>query len=339
VTALAEVELPEAEVIDGAVSKAADAERWHDTRSRGIGGSDVAAILGQSPYRTALDVYVDKVSRGAVSTGASEGEGAQPGWREQEEMYWGSRLEPVVAAEFSRRELPDGHRLVRVPMLRNRQRPWQIANLDGLTVDEYGRPVAVLECKTTGLFNGKEWQGEEVPPHALLQLHHYLSVTGLRSGYVAALIGGQRFVVRPVTFDAELDGAIVQAEQEFWQRVLDRCPPEGDAGRATGELVRAMFPRATEDTAELSGELAELVDVYRNAHADERTASALKAGARDRLILALGPHAAGTVDGRLAVTFKDHTRRAVDLAWLRENHPTVYADACRAKPVRTFRLV
>jgi putative phage-type endonuclease len=328
-----------AEPVDGATSKADDAGAWQAARSRGVGGSDLAAILGQSPYRTALDVYVSKVSGGSVDGGGSRTEGAS-GDGETEAMYWGTALEPVVLAEFKRRKLTNsGATVVRVPMLRHRERPWQVANLDGLVVDADGVPTAPLEVKTAGLFNGTEWHGEEIPAHALLQLHHYLSVTGLPFGYLAALIGGQRFEARRVDYDGDLDASIIAAETAFWQRVQDRRPPPLEPGQSAESLVRALYPTATEDAAELDGSLSELIEQYRDAHAAEVVAKARKTAARDALTLALGPHSAGTIGGRVVCTFKDHDRRAVDLAWLKEQRPDVYAQACRVKPVRTFRLV
>ena len=42
-------------------------EEWLNYRRQGIGGSDVAAVLGVSPFRTARDVYYDKLGISAVS--------------------------------------------------------------------------------------------------------------------------------------------------------------------------------------------------------------------------------------------------------------------------------
>jgi putative phage-type endonuclease len=62
-------------------------DEWLAARRTGIGGSDIAAILGLSPWRTPLDVYRDKVD------GAE-----QP---ETEAMRWGRLLEDVIAREYA----------------------------------------------------------------------------------------------------------------------------------------------------------------------------------------------------------------------------------------------
>ena len=68
-------------------------EEWLSFRRRGIGGSDVAAILGISPFRTARDIYYDKLEIADV---------------EEEEGNWvamemGHLLEDLVAEIFHRK--------------------------------------------------------------------------------------------------------------------------------------------------------------------------------------------------------------------------------------------
>ena len=60
-------------------------------RKKGIGGSDVAAILGFSPYKSPYQLWLDK-------TGRSERKESQ-----NESAHFGNLLEDVVAKEFSRR--------------------------------------------------------------------------------------------------------------------------------------------------------------------------------------------------------------------------------------------
>ena len=94
---------------------------WYETRRHGIGSSDVAAILGRNPHRSAQDVYLDKL-------GVPE-----PGSGNLEAIYFGQLLEPVVADEFARRASEYGReiRVLEVEgTLAHVDRPWQRANLD-----------------------------------------------------------------------------------------------------------------------------------------------------------------------------------------------------------------
>lgn len=64
---------------------------WLKARQKGIGGSDVAAILGINPYRTPLDIYREKTTEITEDRAPSEA------------AYWGTQLESIVAQEFSKR--------------------------------------------------------------------------------------------------------------------------------------------------------------------------------------------------------------------------------------------
>ena len=74
---------------------------WLNYRRRGIGGSDVAAILGVSPFRTARDIYYDKLGVVAV---------------EPDESNWvplevGNLLEDLVARIFQKKT---GYRIFKI---------------------------------------------------------------------------------------------------------------------------------------------------------------------------------------------------------------------------------
>jgi len=59
-------------------------------RRKVVGGGDVAAIVGVHPYKTAHDVWLEKLGLAVIE--------------ENEAMYWGKVLEPVILAEYERRE-------------------------------------------------------------------------------------------------------------------------------------------------------------------------------------------------------------------------------------------
>lgn len=69
-------------------------EEWLDYRRLGIGGSDVAAIMGISPFATIKDLYYDKIG---VKPMIDEGES---NWVAKEV---GHRLEDLVAMIFSKK--------------------------------------------------------------------------------------------------------------------------------------------------------------------------------------------------------------------------------------------
>lgn len=183
-----------------------DIEAWLQERRTGIGGSDAAPILGLSKWKTPLDVWREK-------RGLSEGTPDNPA------MAWGRTLEPVVREWYARVTGRD----VSVPasVLRHPEHPWMLATLDGLAGDR------LLEIKTarTSAFWGEPGT-DQIPRHYLLQVQHYLCVTGLPVADVAVLFSGQDACIYEVPSDPELQALIVEAEAEFWRMVVEGVQPE-----------------------------------------------------------------------------------------------------------------
>lgn len=215
----------------------ADHEQWLHDRRAGIGGSDVAPILGLSKWRTPLDVYRDK-----------RGEGRQD--VDNESMLWGRALEPVIRQQYADRT----GRVVHLPdsMVFHPKHAFMLANLDGYTDD--GR---LLEVKTAR--SGQGW-GEpgtdEIPEAYALQVQHYLCVTGYAVADVAVLISGSDFRLYEVHADRELQDMLIEAEAAFWQRVITGNEPEP----ITFAEVQQRYGRSNAAGAVLAGpEVAEAV--------------------------------------------------------------------------------
>ena len=182
-------------------------ESWLAARQTGIGGSDIAAVLGLSKWKTPLQIYREK--RGEI-----------PGAPDNDAMRWGRYLEPVVRQAYA----DETGREVRVPtdMLRHPKHPFMVANLDGFTDDE-----RIFEAKTARSSDGWGEPGsDQIPQPYLLQVQHYMEVTGYRVADVAVLIGGSDFRLYEVPADSELQGLLVDACRDFWKCVQSAEPPE-----------------------------------------------------------------------------------------------------------------
>lgn len=199
--------------------------RWLTTRRAGIGGSDVAAICGQSPWRSALHVWLEKTGQLADQPDA-------------ERMMWGRLLEPVVADVLAERARID---LVRVPyVLRHPEHEWMLATVDRAALHvEYGHGLA--EVKTASQFAAPDWRDDEIPDHYKLQGMHYLAVTGHPYIVFGCLIGGQRLEVRWLLRDDELIAHMVTIEAEFWQMVEEGEPPAPDGSKGTTDLLAHLW--------------------------------------------------------------------------------------------------
>ncbi|WKX70025.1 YqaJ viral recombinase family protein [Streptomyces sp. XD-27] len=213
-----------------------DRKQWLAARRTGVGGSEVAAVLGMSRYASSLEVYLDKVGEMPLD------------WPQSPELaeaaFWGLAHEPTIAAEFARRT---GLRVVEGPgMLANVERRWMLANVDRYVLDEgESTPSSLLEIKTRSAFQLDEWL-LGVPDQPALQTHWYLAVTGYAHAHVAALLGGNRLIIHRVERDEQLVEHLVQLVGDFWQCVQDRTPPPVDGSEATEELLGHLYKVKTD---------------------------------------------------------------------------------------------
>lgn len=208
-----------------------DRETWLEERRTGVGGSDAAATVGMDPWKTALDVFLDK-------TGQVEAENLD----EVERVRFGTIMEAPIADEYARRFGVKVRR--RNQLLRSPAYPWMIANVDRVIEGQQRG----LECKNVGehAFRNGEW-GEpgtdEVPENYLLQCRHYMIVTGFDEWHLAACVGGNRLVVYEIRRDTELDAMLVEGEHAFWQCVETGHAPEPDFAHAsTTALLKRLYP-------------------------------------------------------------------------------------------------
>lgn len=219
-------------------------EEWHQRRRKCIGGSDAAAVLGLSPWRTPNDVWLDKI--GVVSPPI-----------ENEWVRWGKLLEPVIMAEYT---LRTGYTLLPRQWKIHKTYPFIGANLDAqIKGAERG-----VEVKTS--ISSTNWGpdgSDEIPLYYLAQVHHYLMVTGWKRWTVVALIGGSMFRTYEIEKDPEAEAMLLEEEVGFWTKhVLPRRPPPPDGySKAYAQYLMGKVQKravCTENDAYLDGVLQDL---------------------------------------------------------------------------------
>lgn len=300
-----------------------DRPAWLAIRRRGIGGSDAAAICGQDPYRSALEVWLDK-------TGALPDDD-----RDSEAAAWGRILEGVVAYEVQARTgvvLSEVHSVLQHPDL-----PWQLANVDRVATDDIG--TGIYEGKTAGVFAADGWNDGGVPDKYLLQGMHYLSVTGLPWLLFGALIGGQRLEVRRVERDDELIAHLTTLEAEFWGLVEAGTPPAPDGSAACTDLLAHLWDVTPGAVRTLDpADVLPLIEARAEAAAVEKAAKAAKAEAENRLkALIEDAEEAVDPDGRRLFTWKTQSRTGLDLEAAERVHAELHAP--RQIATTTFRVL
>ncbi|MED0680553.1 YqaJ viral recombinase family protein [Aneurinibacillus thermoaerophilus] len=294
---------------------------WLAWRRRGITGSDVGAICGVDPYRSALAVYLEKTGQMAES-------------EDTEAMHFGRMMEEVVAEEFSRRT---GYKLQpRNAILQHPEKEWVIGNIDRLIIDAE-RGNGVLEIKTASEYARKEWEDGNVPEAYQLQLQWYLYITGLTWGAFAVLIGGNTFRHQVVARDDELIALSFRICEHFWHHhVLAGVPPLSDGSEATAALLANIYPEGEVDsTLILPDEAEELIAQWEKAERDIQEAAQRKQEAENRLKALIGRHETGLTSAH-RVTWKNVSRRTLDIKALKEQRPDIYEQFARPAVSRRF---
>jgi putative phage-type endonuclease len=203
---------------------------WLAIRKTGIGSSDAAAAVGLSPYKSPLELWLEK-------TGRDEGLDKPDPTDTTHPVYWGTLLEPIVAASYTQQT---GRKVRKVnAVLQHPQYPFMLANLDREVV---GAPeVQILECKTAGEFGARHWR-DGVPEYVQLQVQHQLAVTGRQAADVAVLLCGQKLEVHRIQRDEELITRLIALEARFWEFVTRDTAPPADGSESADRALRCLYP-------------------------------------------------------------------------------------------------
>lgn len=294
-------------------------EQWLEERRKGIGGSDAAAVAGLSPWKSPVEVWLEK-------TGQVEPE--EPG----EAAYWGTVLEDVVAQEFSKRTGFKVRR--RNAILKHPQYEWMIANVDRMLVGS----SEGLECKTTSAFQAKEWEGDEIPAQYIVQVQHYMAVTGAKAWWLAVLIGGQKFIHKRIERDDELIQQLIEIERDFWENhVVPGIPPELDGSSASTELVKRMYPRATLSKIDLPSKAKELIEELEALEEELKPLEERKDEIKNKLKQMLGEHEEGRI-GNTVVVWKNIESKRIDTNRLKQEKPEIYEQYLKVSSYRKFDI-
>lgn len=186
-------------------------QEWLRERKNYLGGTDLAAICGLNPYRTALDVYLDK-----TSDDISEETNAA--------MRWGNLLEDVVAKAYSE---DTGYSVSIEPnTIYYPEYKFLGANIDRWV----GNKEFVLECKTAGFTKAKEWGDsgtDQIPESYLVQVAYYAAICDVPKVDIAVLIGGQDFRIYTYNKNKDLEDKIIKIGVNFWNNHIEkRIPPK-----------------------------------------------------------------------------------------------------------------
>lgn len=299
--------LPGAELVGEGMSR----EEWLEARKLGLGGSDIAAALGVSPFKSPLALYLEK-----------SGE-IDDDFKETDATKWGNYLEQPIADAFTSETGIVTRQPPEITMYRSKELPIALASPDRLVfnVVEGGGawhvnlvPDAWYEGKNVGAHRKDEWLDDEdkviVPVHYLAQVQWENAVSGLPGTHIACLLGGQRFVHTYVERDEELIADMFAAADAFWKRLADHNAPAADGSASTTAVLKRRFAQSEpESVVDLGPELMNLVFEWRQATAATKAAKSVESTVENQIKALLRENEVGKNGELELVTFKTAPRK------------------------------
>ena len=276
-------------------------------RAKGVGSSDVPVILGLSRFKTAYDLWLERMGRVEP----------QP---ENEAMIIGSQIEPLLLSMAAQRI---GERVVRPSQTFVGGKPYYRANIDGM-VGVAGRGHPIVEAKSTGWLEGWGADGtDEVPDGVRAQVTYQMAIASSTMAYVACLRAdrGLQFSLHPIAYDETLAAQILGAVDDWWSYVVAGTAPT--ASQPSLDCVKRL--RYDEDAAPAvidAGLLAADIMAREKLQAAEAFADACRA----QVLAALGSSRSGqSADGAYTIKVSSVKTDRFDAKAFQQGHPDLAA--------------
>lgn len=260
---------------------------WLAARATGIGGSEVGVICGLNKWESPLSLWAKKLKLIDDTREPSEA------------MYWGTTLESVVMAEFIKRH-PELEVWESPGTYHHVDRPWQVANPDGIARHRETGEWSVVEIKTARYED--EWNEEtgDVPPSYRAQVLWYLQTFGLKKAHVATLFSGSKYrEFQQTADDFEMDANLERVI--LWRSYLENgTQPDYDGSESTYNAIREMHPDIDPDLPDV--ELDEAGRIYLKALSQFEDAQSFFNRAKSEVLDVMGKAKRGTLAGNVIVT-------------------------------------
>lgn len=269
------------------IIKPASREEWLKAREDGIGASEVASVIGCSPWETPFSLWLRKT-------------GQVPPLEENEAMHMGHLLEPVVVQLW---EEKTGWKAVKASakdiIYQDPEHPWRKVTPDRIAyeVGENGkRRKALLEIKTTAI----DIDPDDLPTNYLCQCHYQMHVTGIHICYLCWLVNGRYYGHARLEYDKEFAEWLVENVDRFYNDCI--------VGGNEPELISAQdfsIKGSKPDTTVTADkrvieQLLSLRKLNKELSEKEKEAEDLK----ERIKMFIGENEALEHDGQVVATWK-----------------------------------
>lgn len=295
-----------------------DKKEWLKCRKQGIGGSDAGAICGLNPYRTAMEVYHDKISEDIEEI-------------DNEAMRQGREFEDYVARRFME---ATGKKVRKANyMFCMEAQPFMLADVDRMIVGEN----AGLECKTASPYLADKWEDGKIPLSYQVQCFHYMAVCNADAWYIAVLIYGREFKYYRMERDEEMIANLIQIEKDFWENhVMEHVMPEPDGSKAADSVIADCFKNSVGETVPLVGfdgrlkRRQELIEVIERMETEKRQIE-------QEVKLFLGNYERAEGEG-YRVSWKSICTNRIDAEKLKTEKPEIYQKYLKSTGCRRLTI-
>jgi putative phage-type endonuclease len=290
-------------------------------RKKGIGASDVAAIIGVSKYKGPLDLYIEKTSENVL-------------FDEKENIpaELGNELEPYILRKYSERTGRETHI---VPTVYHPVFPYMFVNPDG--IDNFN---CLVECKSVDDRNVHLW-GEpgtaDIPYPYLLQVAYGCAILNAPCAYVVALFGKRRVEIFKYERHETLESNILKLVQRFWEdHVLKRMPPKALSDKETIRCmnnVKSKSSTSKEMDAQTCAAYEDMLTLMNERDQIEERIESKKA-----FLCSFLNDTEELVDlsGKTVVSYKTIDSSRFDMDSFKKDHPKIYEEFKRPSSMRRF---
>lgn len=291
-----------------------------------IGGSDVAGILGLSPYSSPWSVFLEKTTGQQIERSDDM----------DERLEIGKDAEVFLASVFDRHHAQAGLsvRLAQTELTHS-DYPWLKGHADGFVIDRATGDRWGWEAKTDRSF--VPW--DEVPPYYVVQSAVYMLLSGLDHWWFTVGFAGWNVKHYVVAADAEDQALIVKATEAFWNdHVLTGIPPEADAHPATTAAIKRHHDHAdADDITWADDEDRALVNALLAAKADAKNADERVTELENRLRVRMADCAELRYGDQTLATWRTQSTTRLDAKAFAASMPHTAAKFTRTTTSRVLR--
>lgn len=322
------------------MTPAEDEARWHEWRRGGVGGSDIAALLGLSRYASPLSLYYEKL-------------GLLEAREESARQRIGKRMEALLALEFHDRTglYVSGAQT----WAQHEVYSWARCTVDGFAVeslypeDPFAARLGTVQMKTDGRFG---WP-DGIPANIRAQCVWEMGVTGTGHCWLIVMFAGFRVEVFEIPFDGPaIDDwtFMLDCARSFWLEYVQAgvAPPVDDHDATTAALVEVYRDPAGDleaDDVARAGVTAvhRAMEITAAAEASEkRLKNWLRdlLGAKTDLVDGLKPgRRKGEMVPRVIASWRVQESHKINFDKLRSLAPLGLIEQCtESNPVRVLRV-